>query len=203
MAVQSEQLNGLACELRQMDNDPVSIGQVIAVEEEILRIRAPFDFPPDLAAGTKLKLTATAPNGSFSVLAGNVVEVSGEVLTLHGINNVKDYSQRRFFRVDTDIQGCIYQEGEFARPDPIPVRIRNLSVGGLLFRCDRLFIPETPIRLDTSFFSSDGEPLHAVILRGQKFENGMAYGADFAGMPDWLEDQLSNFIFSMQRRRAH
>ena len=31
----------------------------------------------------------------------------------------------------------------------------------------------------------------------------MAYGADFAEMPDWLEDQLSNFIFSMQRGRAH
>ena len=77
MAMQLDQLNGLACELKQMDNAPVSIGQVVAAEGEALRIQAPFDFPPDLAAGTKLKLTATAPDGSFSVLAGNVVEVGG------------------------------------------------------------------------------------------------------------------------------
>lgn len=96
MAMQLDQLNGLACELKQMDNAPVSIGQVVAAEGEALRIQAPFDFPPDLAAGTKLKLTATAPDGSFSVLAGNVVEVGGSLLTLHGINNVKEYGQRRF-----------------------------------------------------------------------------------------------------------
>ena len=42
-----------------------------------------------------------------------------------------------------------------------------------------------------------------MILRGQRLDGGMAYGADFAEMPDWLEDQLSNFIFSMQRGRAH
>ena len=105
MAMQLDQLNGLACELKQMDNAPVSIGQVVAAEGEALRIQAPFDFPPDLAAGTKLKLTATAPDGSFSVLAGNVVEVGGSLLTLHGINNVKEYGQRRFFRVDVNIPG--------------------------------------------------------------------------------------------------
>ncbi len=81
--------------------------------------------------------------------------------------------------------------------------IRNLSVGGVLFRSEKIFLPETAIRLDTSFFSGDGEELHAVILRGQRLDGGMAYGADFAEMPDWLEDQLSNFIFSMQRGRAH
>ena len=111
MAMQLDQLNGLACELKQMDNAPVSIGQVVAAEGEALRIQAPFDFPPDLAAGTKLKLTATAPDGSFSVLAGNVVEVGGSLLTLHGLNNVKEYGQRRFFRVDVNIPGEIRQEG--------------------------------------------------------------------------------------------
>ncbi len=203
MAMQLDQLNGLACELKQMDNAPVSIGQVVAAEGEALRIQAPFDFPPDLAAGTKLKLTATAPDGSFSVLAGNVVEVGGSLLTLHGINNVKEYGQRRFFRVDVNIPGEIRQEGLFARPDPIPVVVRNLSVGGVLFRSEKIFLPETAIRLDPSFFSGDGEELHAVILRGQRLDGGMAYGAGFAEMPDWLEDQLSNFIFSMQRGRAH
>ncbi len=203
MAMQLDQLNGLACELKQMENAPVSIGQVVAAEGEALRIQAPFDFPPDLAAGTKLKLTATAPDGSFSVLAGNVVEVGGSLLTLHGLNNVKEYSQRRFFRVDVNIPGQIFQKGLFAQPDPIPVVIRNLSVGGVLFRSEKIFLPETAIRLDPSFFSEDGEELHAVILRGQRLDGGMAYGAGFAEMPDWLEDQLSNFIFSMQRGRAH
>lgn len=30
----------------------------------------------------------------------------------------------------------------------------------------------------------------------------MAYGADFVDLPDWQEDLLCNFIFSMQRRRV-
>ncbi len=202
MAIQLDQFKGLACELKQMDNDPVSIGQVIDINEDILHIQAPFDFPAGLAEGVRLKLIATAPDGSFSVLAGSVVSVGGSTLSLRGINNVKDYSQRRFYRVDVTIPGKIYQEGPFGRPDPIPVVIRNLSVGGMLFRCDKLFIPETPIRLDTAFFSEEKEDLHAVILRGQKFEDGMAYGADFVDLPDWQEDQLANFVFDMQRRHA-
>ena len=64
MAMQLDQLNGLACELKQMDNAPVSIGQLLAAEGDALRIQAPFEFTPDLAAGTKLNQTDTAPDGS-------------------------------------------------------------------------------------------------------------------------------------------
>ncbi len=80
--------------------------------------------------------------------------------------------------------------------------IRNISLSGMLFRTDRIFSAETSVWLDTSFFSREGEDLQAVILRGQKFNDGMAYGADFVDLPDWQEDQLCNFIFSMQRRRV-
>ena len=39
MAMQLDQLNGLACELKQMDNAPVSIGQVVAAEGEAFGFR--------------------------------------------------------------------------------------------------------------------------------------------------------------------
>ncbi len=204
MAMQLDRFKGLACELKKMNNDPVSMGQVIDVNEDILQIQAPFDFPAGLAAGTKLKMIATEPNGSFSMLAGHVVGVGGSILTLHGINNVKEYAKRRFYRVDTTIHGKIYTgpaHGGLKR-DSIPVVIRNLSLSGMLFRCEKLFSAETPIWIDTSFFSRECEDVYAVILRGQKFEDGMAYGADFVDLPDWQEDQLCNFIFTMQRRRV-
>ena len=54
MAMQLDRFQGLSCELKKMNNDPVSMGQVIDVNEDILQIQAPFDFPSDLEYGTKL-----------------------------------------------------------------------------------------------------------------------------------------------------
>ena len=149
-------------------------------------------------------MVATEPNGSFSMLVGRVVEVEGARLSLHGINNVKEYTKRRFYRVDTTINGKVYMSapGREGKREALPVVIRNISLSGMLFRTDRIFSAETSVWLDTSFFSREGEDLQAVILRGQKFNDGMAYGADFVDLPDWQEDQLCNFIFSMQRRRV-
>ncbi len=204
MAMQLDRFQGLSCELKKMNNDPVSMGQVIDVNEDILQIQAPFDFPSDLEYGTKLKMIATEPNGSFSMLVGHVVEVEGARLSLHGINNVKEYTKRRFYRVDTTINGKVYMSapGREGKREALPVVIRNISLSGMLFRTDRIFSAETSVWLDTSFFSREGEDLQAVILRGQKFNDGMAYGADFVDLPDWQEDLLCNFIFSMQRRRV-
>lgn len=204
MAMQLDRFKGLSCELKKMNNDPVSMGQVIDVNEDILQIQAPFDFSSDLEYGTKVKMIATEPNGSFSMLVGHVVEVEGARLTLHGINNVKEYTKRRFYRVDTTINGKIYTAPPRfdEKREAIPIVIRNLSLSGMLFRCDRVFSAETPLWIDTAFFSRECEDVEAVILRGQKFNDGMAYGVDFVDLPDWQEDQLCNFIFSLQRRRV-
>ena len=41
MAMQLDRFQGLSCELKKMNNDPVSMGQVIDVNEDILQIQAP------------------------------------------------------------------------------------------------------------------------------------------------------------------
>ena len=94
--------------------------------------------------------------------------MEGARLSLHGINNVKEYTKRRFYRVDTTINGKVYMSapGGEGKREALPVVIRNISLSGMLFRTDRIFSAETSVWLDTSFFSREGEDLQAVILRG-------------------------------------
>ncbi len=193
------QFIGLTCEIKSMKDEDILFGKIAAARDERLQIDGPSENFPILDAGMKVKILVNGKTGGFNIFVGWVVSSQKELLVVGNVTNLKEYETRRYFRVNVDLPARAYEMTRDAKP--FQVRVKNLSLGGMLLETDHLLRPEAKVKIDPKFFSQEVEWLYATVVRALKTREGMlAYGVDFVDLADWEEQRLCAFLYERQRQ---
>lgn len=201
----SKEYNGSMCEVTSMDNKLIVTGQIRVVDGDI-EIHNNGDRMPVLNFGSRVKISLHNPQLGIQVMAGEVYLSDPTFLRLVNLQIFAEYEKRRFFRLTIDHSAdlmSVSKSGETERRGGrIPVRVKDISLCGLQFECEKPLALGSRYRIRIALQDNLLETLDFVIRRVLPPENDKnRYGAEFLELTAHAEQRLCSFIFNQQQKQ--
>lgn len=198
-----DQYVGLNCEIKTFKNVSLlkAVVQKFSENEIVLgNIQSQGSHMPGEGA---IKIHIYVSKDTEKVFKGNVVKCINNVLYIEDIEPIINYGSRKSFRVGVDIPAQAYQlpkEGETEGVlGPFPVRIKDISLTGMLLETGHVFRIGAKLEIKGSFVSIGKQCFLAQVKREQKIARGYTYGVHFLELENWQEEMLCTFLFEEQR----
>lgn len=195
-----KQYTGLICEVKDYRSNKLLMFGTITLEVDAqIQITVSEPPVPVLPCGEKVKVLIFDNTGGFQALVGRVIDSTTQGVTLDEVTSIVEYEERRFYRVNIDIPSKIYLKRE-DKLAAYPIRIKDISLKGMLFSGDVVLSGEDQIWVDTTFFCPSADYIKATVVRAQRMRSKeLAYGVDFEKLEEWVEQKLNAFLFEKQR----
>lgn len=198
---------GCVCEIKGLNNNLITTGVVKAVKEDLLEIGNEDGALPALNLDTKVKVIIhTGQDGGVQVLAARVYISRQTSLQLREMESYAEYEKRRFFRLAIDHSAYLMpptgmRDAAGNRlPYRIPIRVKDLSLCGLMFESDRDFSVGDEMRVTMTMVNNEMEVLSVAIRRIISQEDGKkAYGCEIQNLSSRTEQRLNAYMLSQQQ----
>lgn len=190
-----------ACELRTLEGAPLATGYVERIGRTYLQIRDLTERIPPLHATARVQLNLYHKELGSLRLVGRVSSCTGARVRLVSLSPFEDYERRRYFRVDVDLSATLFLPQGGGPERRLPVRVRSLSLCGLMFVYDGALAVGDAVELCLPFISHIAPRLHCVVRRQLEFEGRPGYGCDILEQEDAVVDGLCAFLFEKQREQ--
>lgn len=204
-----KEYEGSVCEVKTLKNDFITTGKIHRIDGGEVEIVDPDGPLPVVPYRTSVKIAVYNSGLGFRMMAGRVYASGRERLRVVEVLEFLDFEQRRFFRVDFDGSAILIEEdpveaGEDSRQKPRmhPVRVKNLSLCGVMFETEQVYNMHDRLWLRIPLYHNTEEDLTITIHRIIDTEDGkFQYGAEILGMNNRVEQNLCAYLFEQQRQQ--
>ena len=205
--MQLRECDGCVCEVKAVNNNLIATGtvRILPEEEHLLEIQDSGGHLPSLGLDTKVKLVIHLPQ-RLQVLAARVYISTEKFLRVRDLESYAEYEKRRFFRLAIDHSATLMPPSGMRDkagnrlPYRIPVRVKDLSLCGLLFETEREFSVGDEMRLTMTMVNNEMEVLNIAIRRELPGTNGQnAYGCEILRLSSLGEQHLSAYMLEQQQ----
>ncbi|MDD2568564.1 MAG: PilZ domain-containing protein [Clostridia bacterium] len=206
MSLLTEQYVLSPCEIKTMENVPLTCGYLKKVTEDSVEIVNPADKLPIIHCNTPVKINIFNSQLKFKILIGIVYLSTPDILSLVELQNVADYEKRNFFRVKVDMSSQAYLIQDDGKKKPslefFSIFVKNLSLSGLLFKSEKRLPEGSCIMVNLNLYGVHVSFLSKIIrARYLDPESDNEYGCIFIEQKNTEADMLCKFIFDFQREQ--
>ncbi|MEW9702361.1 PilZ domain-containing protein [Paenibacillus sp. SI8] len=187
--------------------DFVSTGVITYSLGEIMELEMPQSEAFQL--GDKVKVTIYSKSGLFVFDTTVVAKDQGSVVIINPPENRKKFTEKREFpRIDVTQDGLLHSVHDLRKQNkhqfenPVVISIKNISLSGVGFTIlensivDK--IVEKHLHLDVELDLGFSMACKTEIVRKEKSESGIYYGARYIDVPDMKTNALRAFILKNQ-----
>ncbi len=204
----SNDYNGSICEVKGLNNSLLATGSIRVISDEMLEVQDSGGHLPVLAMDSKVKLIVHHTKKGVQVLAGRVYISNEKALRLKDLQSYAEYEKRRFFRQTIDHSATLLlpagmpdANGE-PLPAKLPVRVKDVSLCGLLFESDRPFSIGDEMRISMTMTHNELETLTIAVRREVPAQGTKkAYGCEVLDLSNRVEQRLNAFVLEQQQRQ--
>lgn len=210
----SRQINSI-CEVRNMENELLITGrirkilevdssaeegrlavEIVALERDSLPY-APYDLP--------VKINLFGSDGGRHTVGGHVYIANKVFWRINKVSKLSDLEKRDFFRIRVGAMGKAYSQKHTnpeEEPIPVPIKIIDISLSGILFRTEELFQINDLLYIFDIRLCNDA-PEFSTFCTVRRIETGpedeVLYGCSFEDLSEKEEDSLFSTIFNLHR----
>ncbi len=206
--MQLNECNGCICEVKSTNNNLIATGtvRVLPEEEHLLEVQDNGGHLPSLALDTKVKLIVHIPQG-IQVLAARVYISTEKFLRVRDLESYAEYEKRRFFRLAIDHSATLMPPSGMKDksgnrlPPRISIRVRDLSLCGLMFVSTREFSIGDEMRVTMTMVNNELEVLNIAIRRQVPWDEPgeHAYGCEILRLSSRSEQSLNAYMLEQQQ----
>lgn len=206
----SKDYNGAICEVKGTNNTLIATGSIrlIRGSEDTLEVTDAAGHLPLLSLDTKVILVVHHPHLGLQVLEGKVYISGNMILRVKDVKAQAAHDPRRFFRQGIDHSAFLLLDRGMkdAHGAPLPsklaVRVKDISLCGLLFESERAFRVGDEMRVNMTLLHNELEIFKVVVRREIHRDNGLlAYGCEIVELPSRLEQRLTAFVLEQQQQQ--
>lgn len=213
---------GAMCEVRTPSNDLIYVGKLTAVDVDHITIsQSKSNQPPPAIYNTEVKVNVRGPNLPLMVLGGRVGMSGDEFWCVGTLRHYKSAENRNFFRQRISARAVVSRIALFDVPDadayrvfpeqeteqeddpPVPARLLDISLGGILFGSKEQFALGEHVALANVQLLPDELPFSFLckILRVDLYARPdmILCGCKFEKLGEREQDRLCRAIFVLQR----
>ena len=203
-----KQYEGSICEVKTLKDMLLTSGRIEKIEEDTMEISDAPGPMPIIPYKTPVKIAMYNAVHGFKMMAGQVYISNKEYLKIVDILDFLDYERRQFFRVDIDASAELILPIETdrdeteelnAKIEKLPVRMRNISLCGLMFETDREFKKGDKLTVLMPLYKNSEEELAVVVQRFYERDGKNYYGAEILNLDGRVEQLLCAYLFAQQR----
>lgn len=199
--------NGCICEVKRVDNTLIASGTVMAIGDGMLEVQDSDGHLPLLTLDTKVKLTIHHTDNGTQVLAGRVYISAPTMMRVRDLERFASSESRRFFRTTLDhsatlvIPAGMRDKNGNRLPPKLPVRVKDLSLCGLLFESYIEFNVGDEMYINMTMVRNQMESLHIVVQRDLKRDDPKlhAYGCEFKNLSPMTEQHVNAYVLQQQQ----
>lgn len=216
---------GALVEVRSNENDLIYVGKLSAVGEMNITVSEDKNgsLPPPIY-NMEVKLNIRGPHLSLMVLGGRVGMSGEDFWCVNTLRHYKSSENRNYFRQRVSARAVVSRVALYDIPDadayrvnpevvpgeevdaeekPVPARLVDISLGGILFGSREMFAQGELVELTNVMLLTDELPFKFLckILRvdTQSRPDMVLCGCKFEQMPEREQDRLCRAIFVLQR----
>lgn len=183
--------------------DFVSTGIMSFVEGDMLEVEISDYSKFDL--GESVKLTVYTPAGIYIIPSTIVGRDIGSLMVINPPENQRRFAEKREFpRIDVERSGIVASmaASNFGKKHvfehPVPLQLRNISLSGVGFSIPQEFMLDNSTHVEMELDIGTIIPCVAEIVRSQRENEGMYYGARYVRVPDDKLNSIRAFILREQ-----
>lgn len=199
--------SGCVCEIKGMNNNLIASGTIKPIGEDMLEVQDSAGHLPLLTLDTKIKLTVHHTDKGTQVLAGRVYISAPTMMRVRELESFAEYDNRRFFRMAIDhsatliIPAGMKDKNGKRLPPKLPVRVKDLSLCGLMFESYQEFSVGDDLHLNMTMVHNQMESLHIVIRREITREGDTlhAYGCELKNLSSMTEQHVNAYVLEQQQ----
>lgn len=204
----SEEYVGSVCEIKTLKNVLLTTGKIktISPMEQSIEIDDEPNDMPLIPYGTPLKIGVFHAELGFHMLVGQTYLSNRRMLRAVNIIDYLEYERRRYFRLDMDAGAILTvvpsEDDGAAMVQEIPVRIKNLSMCGMLLESDVPIEATAKLGVQMVLSRAGEESLLVAMVRAEEPKNGKyAYGVEIIDLDSRTEQKLCAFLFRQQQEQ--
>ena len=202
-----KQYEGSVCEVKTLKDAFLTSGLIEKIEDNTMEISDAPGPMPIIPYKTPVKIAMYNAVHGFKMMAGQVYISNKEHLKIVDVLDFLDYERRQFFRVDIDASAELLikteidsdEDEEKIHIEKLPVRMRNISLCGLMFETTRTFKKGDKLQVIMPLFKSSTEELSVVVQRFFERDGKNYYGAEILDLDNRIEQLLCAYLFEQQR----
>lgn len=210
----SRQINSI-CEVRDMENELLMTGRIYKVlevdsnaEEGRLAVEITAlerNSLPYAAYDLPVKINLFGSDGGHHTVGGHVYIANEVFWRINKVSKLSDFEKRDFFRIRVAATGKACSQRDMnpeEEPVPVPIKILDISLSGILFRTKRSFQINDRLYIFDIRLCNDA-PEFSTFCTVRRIENGpedeVLYGCSFEDLSEKEEDSLFSTIFNLHR----
>ncbi|MBD0384354.1 PilZ domain-containing protein [Paenibacillus sedimenti] len=188
-------------------HDFVSTGVLTYALGDIMEVELPqYDA---FGLGDKVKMTIYSKSGLFVFETTVVAKDHGSVIVINPPDNRKKFTEKREFpRIDIQHDGLLHvlhdvkKKNKHHFDNPVGISIKNISMNGVGFTIEDNSIVDKivdkHVQLDVEMDLGFSMSCKTEIVRKEKSENGIYYGARYIEVAEMKTNALRAFILKNQ-----
>lgn len=189
-------------EVKSMENDLLATGYIHRITSDYIELVNPDEQMYLIPYDTRVKLNIFNTKLGFQILSGKVYLSTAKLLRIVDISSLGGFEKRTYFRLNVNKPAMMYlptEEGDSeTEPEPIPITVENISLGGLSFRSDKQLQVDDQVTIDLEL-PTGPISFHCEIRRVDlRSDDAHSYGGRFFDCDDKQIDVLYKFIFQKQ-----
>ncbi len=205
---------GSACEVRNLQNELLFIGQMTGVEwyDDDLAIDLVSKTGDDLPLypyDTKLRIRFVGKGNEHLIVGGRSYIANRERWRVSALVEGSNIEQRKFFRVSVHNTATVHEGKRDARGnilaigEPVQAKLRDISMSGVRFVLPVRWHEPEGIIMSQLYLGEDREPFSpectVCSIRTLPDGEGYEYRCNFEEMIEREEDRLCSAIFALNR----
>lgn len=201
----SEQYLHSPCEIKSLTNEVILTGVLDQISDDCLQITNTPEKLPIIHCNTSVKVNIYNNSLGFRVFVGTVYLSTPEFIRVVDVQTASDFEKRDFFRVKVNITTSAYLVHDDTQEDtPVsmfPIKIGDLSLGGLSFQTEEELQPEDHLVVKLNVESQNMSLLCKIKRLITVDEDPVGYGCEFIDNSGRQFDLLCRYIFECQRQQ--
>lgn len=191
------------CEVKSLSNQLIVIGYISKAGEDYLEISSKSDKLSMEKANSKVKIIVNSKKTGWQTLIGTVYLSTNDMMRIIDLQKIADFEKRKYFRVNLQLisEAVKSINAEVEKSDErsgiIPIKIKDASLGGLLFESNMTFQTGDEIIV---LFPVSKKNLYLAVKICRKFKkNGVInYGGNFIDPPQPDLDILYKYLLEQE-----
>lgn len=190
-------------EVLNMENKLLFVGQIQSIDVETIQVREirGRHVPPAIFnTVVKLKCISDAPE--VEILYGKLSGNTDTWWRLDRLEEKRVQDNRAYYRQWINAEAMVRRAVDLTEGAEKPCRVLDISMGGVLLRCDEEFrVGDYLLLLQTKILKEAPFELTCFVRRVAEDRNGgRLYGCEFGSIPIEEEERLCRVLFTAQQQ---
>jgi len=186
------------CSVKNIAGELLVTGRLSVLKPDYLEIQDADDRLPLVPDNMIVHISITNEGLPPYFGVGRACNSTSSCLRIENYADINHFERRGAFRVPVKLKGklSVLEEGEERKPET-PIRVRDLSLSGILFKCKRELSVGQRVRV-TFMIPRDYFQFTCQVRRTASVEGELGYGCSFEGMSKAMSDKLCAYLFRVQ-----